>query len=63
MNALRAPLTALPVPQAESLSFLLDGADAFIDDPLPKIELIGTDIRRVAGNTSGDTSTRQDKWT
>ena len=31
MNALRAPLTALPTPTAEVSKFLLDTADDFID--------------------------------
>jgi len=34
MNALRAPLTALPVPKGICRLFLLDGADALIDGRL-----------------------------
>jgi len=34
MNALRAPLTALSVPQERCRYFLLDSADAFIDGRL-----------------------------
>src|SRR6516162_11726514 len=36
MNALRAPLTALPVPKGICRLFLLDGADALIDDCILK---------------------------
>ena len=45
MNALRAPLTALPVPKGICRLFLLDGADALIDG-----RLIPT-IRRVKPQT------------
>ena len=41
MNALRAPLTALPSPQEKCLFFLLDRADAFIDGQLsPTVEAL-----------------------
>jgi len=37
MNALRAPLTALPVPKGICRLFLLDGADALIDGRLCRL--------------------------
>ena len=49
MNALRAPLTALPVPKGICRLFLLDGADALIDGRLiPTIPRVKPQTWRVS---------------